>query len=317
MDGLEKTTARIPRACLRSQEACISAGSASGLSLRFLLPKSTDLPNLTAVASELSIIVPVCNEEENVVPLAEEVAGALNRGPGSYELLFIDDASTDQTWERIAQARRLDPRVRGLRHSRNGGQSAALWTGIQATASPIIATMDGDRQNDPADFPAMLAQLTQYDFVCGIRTKRQDNFIRRASATVARYARKTILRVDFVDIGCGLKVFKRSALNTVFPFNGWHRFLPILVHGSGARTLEMPVNHRPRIAGHSKYGTWDRLGRGVVDLLAMAWYQRRRLDPIAVLQDQVSAHETMDAAVMRKSSATGEIPISQLNRACS
>jgi dolichol-phosphate mannosyltransferase len=232
------------------------------------------------VSSEIAIIVPVFNEEDNILPLADEVNTALALPSWSYELVFVDDASTDQTWDKIRETCRGDPRIRGLRHKRNCGQSAALWTGIQATISPIIATMDGDRQNDPADFPRMLAELPKYDFVCGVRTKRQDNFRRRVSAKIARHARRLVLRVDFVDTGCGLRVFKRSALTGIFGFNGLHRFLPVLVHGNGAKTREVPVNHRPRVAGVSKYGIWDRLGRGIVDLLAMAWYQRRRTGPI-------------------------------------
>ena len=208
--------------------------------------------------------------------MAQEVATAMGRERWAYELVFVDDASTDGTWRNIHEARRVDGRIRGLRLARNGGQSVAVWTGIQATTSPILATMDGDRQNDPADFPKLLAELGRYDFVCGIRMKRQDTLLRRFSALVARQARKLVLRVDFVDTGCGLRVFKRSTLESVFPFNGMHRFLPVLVHGGGARTCDIPVNHRPRVAGASKYGVWNRLWRGMADLLAIARYQRRR-----------------------------------------
>jgi dolichol-phosphate mannosyltransferase len=247
------------------------------------------------VACDISIVVPVRNEEDNILPLAQEVATALSQTRWTYELVFVDDASTDKTWLRIQDARRRDSRVRGLRHASNRGQSAALWTGIQATESSIIATMDGDRQNDPADFPRLLAELDGHDFVCGVRIKRQDALSRRFSAAVARHARKWVLKVDFADTGCGLRVFKRSTLASLFPFNGLHRFLPILVHGSGARTREVAVNHRPRVAGVSKYGIWDRLGRGIVDLLAMAWFQRRRLPPISYEEAQVEAKRVEDA----------------------
>jgi dolichol-phosphate mannosyltransferase len=232
---------------------------------------------MSAVPLDLSMIVPVRDEEENVLPLALEVAAALNSAPWTYELVFVDDGSTDGTWTKVQQAQRQNPHVRGLRHARSLGQSAALWTGIRATSSPLLATMDGDRQNDPADFPKLLAALEEHDFVCGVRARRQDNLIRRASAKVARVARKWVLGVDFADTGCAVRVFKRSVLDGVFPFNGWHRFLPVLVHGTGAKTLQLPINHRPRVAGLSKYGLWNRLGRGVADLLAVAWYQRRRL----------------------------------------
>lgn len=230
---------------------------------------------------DISIIVPVFNEAGNVLPLAREIAAALPASKYHFELVFVDDASTDSTWQRIGEARQADPRVRGLRHEVNSGQSAALWTGIQATTSALIATLDGDLQNDPADIPRLFAELERVDFVSGMRLNRQDTWLRKVSSRVARWARRAVLRVDFRDTGCAIRVFKRSALAGVFPFNGLHRFLPIMVHGGGARTLELPVNHRNRTTGVSKYGVWNRLGRGIYDLFAIAWYQRRRLRPVS------------------------------------
>ena len=232
------------------------------------------------MVAEISIVVPVYNEAGNVLPLAREVAVAMAAQSCRYELVFVDDASTDHTWAQVQEAHKLDPRVRGLKHTRNSGQSAALWTGLQNSSSPILATLDGDLQNDPADLPRLLAELQRVDFVSGMRLARQDNFVRRASSKIARWARKTILKVDFRDTGCAIRAFKRSALEGLFPFNGLHRFLPVLVHGNGASTLEIPVNHRPRVAGISKYGVWNRLGRGLYDLFAIAWYQKRRLSPV-------------------------------------
>jgi dolichol-phosphate mannosyltransferase len=226
---------------------------------------------------DISIIVPVFDEEDNVLPLAREVAKALDKEPRTYELVFVDDASRDKTWDRIQEARRLDPRVRGVRLARNSGQSAALWTGIESSTGDILGTLDGDLQNDPADLPRLFAELNSVDFVSGMRVNRQDNWLRRISSGIARRARKAVLGADFRDTGCGLRVFKRAALDGIFPFNGWHRFLPILVEGGGATTKEVPVNHRPRVAGVSKYGVWDRLGRGIFDLIGVRWYQKRRL----------------------------------------
>ena len=230
--------------------------------------------------ADLSIIVPVFNEADNVLPLAREVAAAMQAQAHAYELVFVDDTSTDATWSKIEEAQRADPRVRGLRHARNSGQSAALWTGIQATSSPLLATLDGDLQNDPADLPRLLAELERVDFVCGARLSRQDHWVRRVSSGIARWMRGRVLQADFRDTGCALRVFKRTALAGVFPFNGLHRFLPILVYGAGAKTLEVPVNHRPRVAGVSKYGVWNRLGRGIYDLIAIRWYQKRRILPV-------------------------------------
>ena len=232
------------------------------------------------MGTDLAIIVPVFNEEENILPLAREIQEALRGTFYRYEIVFVDDASTDRTWTRIAEARLIVPNVRGLQHEHNAGQSAALWTGIQATHSSLIATLDGDLQNDPADLPRLLEALGDVDFVCGVRTKRHDNWLRRVSSKVARKARKWVLGVDFCDTGCAARVFKRSALRGLFPFNGLHRFLPVLVYSAGARTREIPINHRPRLAGASKYGLWNRLGRGILDLFAVAWYQRRRIADI-------------------------------------
>jgi dolichol-phosphate mannosyltransferase len=199
-------------------------------------------------------------------------------------LILVDDASTDGTWERILEVQRADKRVRAVRHARNSGQSAALWTGFGVSQGSIIATLDGDLQNDPADLPLLLEALASADLVCGVRTKRMDNALRRVSSKVARWARKLVLGVDFRDSGCNLRAFKRSVLQTLFPFDGLHRFMPIVAQGAGAVVVEMPVNHRPRIAGSSKYGVWNRLGRGIADLAMIAWYRKRQLKNISFVE---------------------------------
>ena len=236
------------------------------------------------MAAEISIIVPVFNEADNVLPMAREVTAAFSKLGRDWELLFVDDASTDETPQRIIEAIRADTRVRGVRHQRNAGQSAAVWTGIQSTAATILCTLDGDLQNDPADLPAMIEKLAQVDFVSGMRLNRQDTWVRKVSSRIARAARKAALGVDFRDTGCAIRAFKRTALAGVFPFNGLHRFLPVLVHGGGAATLEIPVRHRARVAGVSKYGVWNRLGRGIYDLVAISWYQKRRYRPVSTLE---------------------------------
>jgi len=236
------------------------------------------------VAAEVSIIVPVFNEADNVLPMAGEVTAAMAKVGRNWELLFVDDASTDDTPKRTIEATQADAHVRGLRHQRNAGQSAAVWTGIQGTSGPILCTLDGDLQNDPADLPAMIAELARVDFVSGMRLNRQDTWLRKVSSKIARSARKAALGVDFHDTGCAIRAFKRTALAGLFPFNGLHRFLPILVHGGGAKTLEVPVNHRPRVAGVSKYGVWNRLGRGIYDVIAISWYQKRRYRPVEVVE---------------------------------
>lgn len=236
------------------------------------------------VRRELSIVVPVYNEEANIVPMTEEVRSALASAGVDYELVFVDDGSSDATWAMIARAHALEPRVRGLRHVRNSGQSAALWTGIQSTTAPLLATLDGDLQNDPGDLPKLLREMETCDFVCGVRAKRNDSWLRRFSSRVARAARRAALKVDFCDTGCAMRVFKRASLQGIFPFNGLHRFMPVLVHSAGWRTKEVPINHRPRVAGVSKYGLHNRLWRGIADLFAIAWYQKRRIGEVPCVE---------------------------------
>ncbi|HUS37435.1 MAG TPA: glycosyltransferase family 2 protein [Verrucomicrobiae bacterium] len=237
------------------------------------------------MSRELAIIVPVYDEEENILPMVREVSDAMKNVAIDYELVFVDDASKDSTWHRIQELRKSNPRVRGMRHLKNAGQSAALWTGILNTTTPLIATLDGDLQNDPADLPKLIAEIKSVDFVCGVRTKRKDTWVRRVSSKVARMARKSALGVDFADTGCAFRVFKRSTLDGLFGFNGLHRFLPVLVHGGGHSTKEIPINHRARVAGVSKYGVFNRLGRGIYDLIAIAWYQRRRVHRQAISEE--------------------------------
>jgi dolichol-phosphate mannosyltransferase len=233
---------------------------------------------------EISVVAPLWNEELNVRPLAEQVFAAFRSEPRSVELILVDDASTDGTWERIVEVQKSDPRVRAVRHTRNSGQSAALWTGFGVSQGNIIATLDGDLQNDPADLPQLITALGTADLVCGVRTKRMDSTVRRISSKVARWARKLVLGVDFRDSGCNLRAFKRSVLQSLFPFDGLHRFMPIVAQGAGAVVIEMPVNHRPRIAGVSKYGVWNRLGRGICDLAMIAWYRKRQFKNVSFVE---------------------------------
>ena len=228
-------------------------------------------------APRISVVVPFWNEELNVMRLAEEVLRAFSDERGLFEVILVDDASSDDTWEQILRAQRSDSRIRALQLAQHSGQSAALWTGFNASRGNIIATLDGDLQNDPADLPRMVKELNRYDLVCGVRTKRMDNTLRRLSSSVARWARRTALGVDFRDTGCNLRVFKRFVVAQLFPFDGLHRFVPILAHNAGARVLEMPVTHHPRTAGQSKYGVWNRLGRGLWDLVGIRWYRKRQL----------------------------------------
>jgi dolichol-phosphate mannosyltransferase len=182
----------------------------------------------------------------------------------------------------VLAVQQADCRIWAIRHLERGGQSAALWTGFRASRGKIIATLDGDLQNDPADLPRLLAELKHCDLVCGVRTKRMDNGMRRISSKVARVARRAVLGVDFKDTGCNLRVFKRAVVELVPAFNGFHRFMPVLAEGAGAVVHEVPVAHRPRVAGISNYGVWNRLGRGIYDLLMVRWYRKRQLKTVAI-----------------------------------
>jgi dolichol-phosphate mannosyltransferase len=249
---------------------------------------------------ELSVVVPLRNEGPNVAPLARRIFEALQNTPCGLELILVDDGSTDDTWSRILEARRADARIRALRHARSRGQSAALWTGFKASRGTVIATLDGDLQNDPADLPAMLTELATCDMICGVRTKRNDTAMRRLSSAVARLARKAVLGVDFRDSGCNLRVFKRVVLETLPPFDGFHRFMPILVHGAGAMVKEMPVAHHLRTAGRTKYGVWNRLGRGIYDLVMVRWFLKRQIKTL-----MPADAETPAPAGKERSSAAG------------
>jgi len=243
---------------------------------------------------KLSVVVPMHNEAQNVAPLVQAVFKALENCEGTGELILVDDGSTDNTFDIIRQLWSKHPNLRGIRHSRGAGQSAALWTGFKASRGDVIATMDGDLQNDPADFPALLRQLQDCDMVCGVRQRRADNLKRRISSAVARWARKVVLGIDFTDSGCSLRVFKRSVLELIPPFDGMHRFMPILAQNGGARVKQLPVSHHPRIHGHSKYGIWNRLGRGICDLLMVRWYLKRQLGrPASETLESVQTSEVL------------------------
>jgi dolichol-phosphate mannosyltransferase len=226
---------------------------------------------------EISVVVPLRNESANVLPLTKRIFAALERLPGGVELILVDDASSDDSWQQILRARQTFPGLRAVRHSQNLGQSAALWTGFRASHGKILATLDGDLQNDPSDLPRMLALLADCDMVCGVRTRRADNWLRRVSSSIARSARRSVLGMDFADTGCNLRVFKRAVLEVLPAFDGVHRFMPVFIHNVGLVVKEVPVIHHPRTAGRSNYGISNRLGRGIRDLIMVRWYLKRQI----------------------------------------
>jgi len=228
---------------------------------------------------DLSVVIPVKNEAENIGPLVGEIRAALD-GLVEYEILYVDDGSSDGTFAEISRIAAKIPQIRLLRHARNCGQSAAIRTGVRAARAAWIATLDGDGQNDPADISALWRLARQAPanpplMIAGYRERRQDSWSKRLASGVANAVRGRLLRDRTPDTGCGLKLFPRSLFLDLPYFDHMHRFLPALVLREGGVVRSVPVNHRPRRQGLSKYGVLDRLGVGIVDLFGVMWLQRR------------------------------------------
>ncbi len=228
-----------------------------------------------AGAVEVSVVVPVYNEEDNVAPLAAEIAEAVAQTGRRWELIYVDDGSSDRTAEVCAGLEG----VRLIRHSHNMGQSAATVTGIRAASGAIIVTLDGDGQNDPAAIPELLAALETHDVAQGIRTARRDTLWRRFGSRLAWLVRNLVLRDGIVDIGCSLRAFPRDIALWLPPFDGLHRLMPALFVFLGLRVKQVPTHHRPRTRGVSKYGNLSRGARGLFDLIGLLWLKRRMISP--------------------------------------
>jgi len=205
--------------------------------------------------------------------LQRELADALTGL--DYEIIFVDDGSRDETVARIA----ANPRTRVLHFEKNAGQSAAIFAGLQAVRSEVAVLIDGDLQNDPADIPGLLAEISRgADLVCGYRARRKDTLLKRITSRVANFVRSRFTRDGVRDTGCTLKAMRRDCIGALVPFKGMHRFIPALVKGAGYRLVEIPVNHRPRRFGRSKYGLGNRALRATVDMFGVRWLLSRRLN---------------------------------------
>jgi glycosyltransferase involved in cell wall biosynthesis len=234
-------------------------------------------------APRLSIVVPLYNEEENLPVLDGEIRAALAPLGISWEVLYVDDGSTDGSLEVLRALAAADPRIRILHHRQNAGQSAGLASGFRAARGELVATLDADLQNDPADLPRLLARLDEgYDVVSGVRRNRQDTWVRRVSSKIANAVRNWATDEAITDVGCSLKAYRARYLAHLPMFGGMHRFLPTLVRWNGARVTEIPVNHRPRLHGVAKYGIGNRLFRALADLYAVRWMRTRWIDPANV-----------------------------------
>src|SRR5215470_20253093 len=238
---------------------------------------------------ELSVVIPVKNEAGNIAPLVAEIAAALD-GLIDYEIVYVDDGSNDATAAEIHELQQSMPRLRLLRHAESSGQSAAIRSGIKAARGHWIATLDGDGQNDPADIPGLWriaresSPLTPV-LIAGQRVNRQDSWTKRRASRCANAVRRWLLRDDTPDTGCGLKLFPRALFLDLPYFDHIHRFLPALVLREGGVVRSLPVNHRPRERGVSKYGVFDRLWVGISDLFGVMWLRRRQRLPTVIADD--------------------------------
>ncbi len=236
---------------------------------------------------DLSVVVPVRNEADNIRPLIEEIRAALSDRL-AFEIVYVDDGSDDQTDARLREMAAECPELRVLRHAASCGQSTAVRTGVKAARAPWIATLDGDGQNDPADIPSLYAMLhdparpENLCMVAGWRQKRHDTPVRRLSSKIANGVRSGLLKDATPDTGCGLKLFARDTFLDLPYFDHMHRFLPALVQRAGGGVISVPVNHRPRTRGTSKYGIGNRLWVGIVDIFGVRWLQKRAKRPAVV-----------------------------------
>ncbi len=222
-------------------------------------------------------MVPAYNERENLAPLLNEITSAL--AGRSYEVIIVDDGSTDGTLEALKAMRAQFPQLRILAFERNAGQTAAFAAGFRAARAPVVITLDADMQNDPADIPRLVETLRESGAtaVAGFRATRRDTPWRRLQSRIANAVRNRLNGEVIRDTGCSLKAFRTDAVRTLPLFAGMHRFLPTLIKMQGGTVTEIPVGHRPRRHGVTKYGMWNRVLRSLVDAFAVRWMQRRSL----------------------------------------
>ncbi len=229
--------------------------------------------------SQISVVVPVKNEQDNVANLVAEIHKALQSF--THEIIYVDDGSTDATFNRLKELQKQYLQLKIVQHVKSCGQSTAVRTGVKHAKYAWVATLDGDGQNDPADIPKLIAAITEGIDLAGgnRRASRRDTWVKRMSSLIANTVRSKILKDDTPDTGCGLKLFKREAFLDLPYFDHMHRFLPALIKRGGGKIVSVPVSHRNREYGKSNYGTIDRLLVGIVDLLGVAWLQRRAKIP--------------------------------------
>ncbi|MFQ5829977.1 MAG: glycosyltransferase family 2 protein [Candidatus Methylomirabilia bacterium] len=232
---------------------------------------------MTTAALDLSVVIPVYNEEENLPLLWPELRQVLDATGLTWEAIFVDDGSRDRSAEIVREFHARDPRARLVRLKANAGETAAEDAGFKAVRGIRVVTMDADLQNDPHDIPRLLAHLEQWDAVTGWRVTRDDPWVKRISSWIANRVRNAVSQEDIRDSGCTFRAFRRECLRGLALYRGFHRFIPTLLRMRGYRVVEVPVSHRPRRFGKSKYGIWGRAFSALADLLVIRWMKDRHL----------------------------------------
>ena len=226
---------------------------------------------------EYSVVIPLKDEEENIEPLIEELESAMCQVTDSWELICVDDGSKDQTLPLLKRLQRTKPHLKIVSFDRNYGQSSAFDIGFKSSLGQYILTLDGDRQNDPADIPKLIAAKEDYDLVCGRRLKRQDSLLKKFTSFIANHVRSRLCGDGIMDTGCSLKLYRAACLKEVKLFSGMHRFLPALFLIEGFKVKEVPVNHRKREKGKTKYNFFNRSLNTIADMFAVRWMRKRHL----------------------------------------
>jgi glycosyltransferase involved in cell wall biosynthesis len=258
---------------------------------------------------DVSVVVPFYNEEQSLPALVREIRAAMDPLPLTYEVVLVDDGSTDGGRELLRQLQAHDARLRVARMPQNRGQSAALAAGFRLARGERVVTLDADLQNDPADIPLLLDSLDGVAVVSGVRRNRRDDWLRKVSSRLANGVRRRALRDGTTDVGCSLKAYRAEYLRKIPMFNGFHRFLPALIQMAGGSLREVDVAHRPRVHGTSKYGVHNRLWRGVADLAGVRWMRRRWVDPDAAIEEGTSQSWTSSSGSSSASSDSSSSPL--------
>ena len=243
------------------------------------------MQNTSSFDLDLSIVIPVYNERDNILPLEEKLEKELPKLKLTYEIIFVDDGSTDGSPHIINSIKNNNPHIRLIRFGSNNGQSAAFAAGFKAARGKIFITLDADLQNNPADIPLLLEKIQNFDVVCGWRFKRNDPWVKRISSKIGNAVRNSLSQEEIADTGCSLKAFRRECFDKVKLFKGMHRFFPTLMKMEGFRVTQVKVSHYPRLHGESKYNIRNRLFSSLHDLMAIRWMKNRQINYDIIEED--------------------------------